>query len=145
VLHIWFISCRMASVGLMHNLSKIIVIPYSAGDATQLEMPAECVCMRTRKTKTYCDYRVYKSINVPVLYNIQACSNQYISTYDMEVGENSVCRFYDTEKRRRKTQDIYRRHWPLQQYRVSDLYHVTGTSTLITCSYLPKLYPTYCA
>jgi len=41
LLHIWFISCRMASLGLMHNLSKMMVIPYSAGDATQLEMPAE--------------------------------------------------------------------------------------------------------
>ena len=58
---------RMASVGLMHNLSKMMVIPYSAGDATQLEMPAECACMRKRHTKTYSDYRVYKSMNVPVL------------------------------------------------------------------------------
>ena len=57
----------MASVGLMHNLSKMMVIPYSAGDATQLEMPAEGGCMRTRHTKTYSDYRVYKSMNVPVL------------------------------------------------------------------------------
>ena len=67
LLHIWFISCRMASVGLMHNLSKMMVIPYSAGDATQLEMPAECACMRTRHTKTYSDYHVYKPMNVPVL------------------------------------------------------------------------------
>ena len=67
MLYIWFISYRMASVGLMHNLSKMMVIPYSAGDATQLEMPAECTCMRTRHTKTYSDYRVYKSMNVPVL------------------------------------------------------------------------------
>jgi len=67
VLHIWFISSCMASVGLMHNLSKMIVIPYSAGDATQLEMPAECTCMRARHKKTYSDYRVYKSMNVPVL------------------------------------------------------------------------------
>ena len=57
----------MAAVGLMHNLFKMMVIPYSAGDATQLEMPAECACMRTRLTKTYSDYHVYKSMNVPVL------------------------------------------------------------------------------
>jgi hypothetical protein len=67
LLHIWFISCRMASVGLMHNLSKMMVNPYSAGDAIQLEMPAVCACMRTRHTKTYSDYHVYKSMNVPVL------------------------------------------------------------------------------
>ena len=49
---------RMASVGLIHNLSKMMVIPYSAGDArlswrcqTQLEMPAECACMRTRHSR----------------------------------------------------------------------------------------------
>jgi hypothetical protein len=59
----------MASVGLMHNLSKMMLIPYSAGDATQLAMPAECACMRTRDTKTYSDYRVYKSMNLPVLSN----------------------------------------------------------------------------
>ena len=76
MLHIWFISCRMASVGLMHNLSTMMVIPYSAGDAIQLEMPAECACMRTRHTKTYSDYRVYNSMNVPVLQNIKAASNQ---------------------------------------------------------------------
>jgi hypothetical protein len=35
------ISGCKASVGLMHNLAKMMVIPYSAGDATQLEMPAE--------------------------------------------------------------------------------------------------------
>jgi len=57
----------MASVGLMHNLSMMMVIPYSAGDATQREMPAEYACMRTRHTKPYSDYRVYKSMNVPVL------------------------------------------------------------------------------
>jgi len=57
----------MASVGLMHNLSKMMVVAYSAGDATQLEMPAECARMGTRQTKTYSDYRVYKSTNVPVL------------------------------------------------------------------------------
>jgi len=50
----------------MHNLSKMMVIPYSAGDATQLEMPAECACMSTRHTKTYSDYRLYKSMNIPV-------------------------------------------------------------------------------
>jgi hypothetical protein len=77
LLHIWFISCRMASVGLMHNLSKMMVIPYSAGHATQLEMPAECACMCTRHTKTYSSYRVYKSMNVPVLQNIQASCNQH--------------------------------------------------------------------
>ena len=57
----------MASVGLMHNLSKMMVISYSAGDATELEIPAECACMLTRHTPTYSDYRVYKSMNVPVL------------------------------------------------------------------------------
>jgi len=64
----------------MHNLSKMMVIPYSAGDATQLEMPAECACMRTKHTKTYSDYRIYKSMNVPVVLNRQASSNQSYST-----------------------------------------------------------------
>ena len=42
---------RMASVGLMHNLSKMMVIPYLSWRCqTQLEMPAECACMRTRHT-----------------------------------------------------------------------------------------------
>jgi hypothetical protein len=83
LLHIWFISSSMASVGLMHNLSNMMVIPYSAGDATQLEMPAECACMRTRHTKTYSDYRVYKSMNVPVLENTSFSSITISTGYEL--------------------------------------------------------------
>ena len=51
----------MASVGLMHNLSKMMVIPDSAGDASWVRMDAY---------KTYSEYRIYKITNVPVLKNI---------------------------------------------------------------------------
>jgi len=45
----------------MHNLSKMMVIPDSAGDASG-------VCMHAYETyKTYSEYRVYKFMNVPVL------------------------------------------------------------------------------
>jgi len=39
----------------------------------------------------------------------------------MEVGENRVRIFYGTEKREGERLEIYRRHQPLQQDRVSDL------------------------
>jgi len=82
----------MASVGLMHNLSKMMVMPHSAGDArlswrcqTQLEMPdsagdASGVHMHADKIyKIYCESHVYKFMNVLVLYIIQTSSNQYIN------------------------------------------------------------------
>jgi len=68
---------------MMHNLSEMMVIPDSAGDArlswrygTQLEMPAECACMRTRHTPN----TVYIRARMYLYLRIQASSNQYIST-----------------------------------------------------------------
>jgi len=50
----------MASVGLMHNVSEMMVIPDSARDASRV---------RTHTYKTYSEYRIYKNKNVPVLKN----------------------------------------------------------------------------
>jgi hypothetical protein len=55
----------MASVGLMHNLSKMMVISDSAGDASRVHMHAY------KTYKTYSEYPVYKFMNVPVLENIR--------------------------------------------------------------------------
>ena len=54
----------MASVGLMHNLSKMMVIPYSAGDATQLEMPLSWRCHSAgdaSRVRMHM-YKIYKDI-----------------------------------------------------------------------------------
>jgi hypothetical protein len=60
-LHIWFISLAYGFSCMMHNLSKMMVIPDSAGDAS-------CVRMHAYETyKTYFEYCVYKFMNVPVL------------------------------------------------------------------------------
>jgi hypothetical protein len=48
---------HMASVRLMHNLSKMMVIPFPAGDAR----------LSWRSYKIYTKYRLYKVLNVPVL------------------------------------------------------------------------------
>jgi len=51
----------MASVGLMHNHSEMMIMPDSAADASGVRMHA----YKTNKTDS--EYRIYKFINVPVL------------------------------------------------------------------------------
>jgi hypothetical protein len=57
----------MAAVGMMHNLSKTMVIPYSGGDG-RLTCTALGVRMHAYKTyKTSSKYRVHKFMDIPVL------------------------------------------------------------------------------
>ena len=68
---------HMASDGLIHNLSKMIVIPGWAGDA---DSGGYSSWVRMHAYKTYSEYSIFKSTNVPVP-RIQASSNQYFSMY----------------------------------------------------------------
>ena len=61
---------RMASVGLMHNLPKMMVIPDSAGDASWVRMHACKGILCTPYIRSW----------MYLYFRIQASSNQYIST-----------------------------------------------------------------